>query len=149
MQKSDVGWALAALVLVLVVGAAVGYFSGLFYFAGWMPCSPPMWLQVDGVTSAKFVVWNDVNGNATLDSGEAAFKGVTVKLGSEKALTDRLGNAEVWLFRPGCACKCWQEQLAGVEAPTGYYVTTSITLPLIADGETYMFGLKKGAAPQP
>ena len=142
-KTSKILFVIGALLLVAVFLGVLGYFSGFFYFSKTFECAAPPWVKTDGYVTTHFYVWFDKNANAIQDEGEPAFRGVTVHLGTETARTSQKGAAQVWLFRPGCACNCWDGVKAWIDLPKGYRATTPLEVMLSEQEETVTFGLAR------
>ena len=99
--------------------------------------------MVDGGASASVFAWNDVDGNGLPSSEEPPLPGVLVALSYETATTDDQGRATVSIFKPGCACNCWEYEVLTAQGPGGYEPTTPLSLNLTDYAGTYQFGFKK------
>ena len=126
---------------------AISYYSGLFFDMGVSACiiPPPPHVMVDGIASAKFFTWNDVNENGAVDEDEPVLPNVEIvyPFASPKKYTNNYGNVQTAHFKPGCACKCWEQEYVEVATPKGYRATTPLRKEMIGDNLTYMFGFVK------
>lgn len=132
--------------LVIALAVAIGHFSGIFHTTDFR--------TVDGSADANVLVWEDVNGNGMRDPGEQPLSQITVSLGYAVDVTDSNGRASVWVFKPGCASRCWDGEFVSVETPFGYEATTPTQVELTGSGRTYAFGFAPlpgfpTATPQP
>lgn len=137
---------LPSLAIGLLMLAAL-YYSGFLFYIGISPCilPPPPQIMVDGMALARVYTWYDSNENGLVDSGETALPNVTIAypFSSPTQLTDPKGYAETGQLKPGCTCKCWQQEYVEVVAPEGYRATTPLRQNLTGDHLVYQFGFVK------
>ena len=136
-------WLLPLIVLMICSAATLAWYFGLHWDLGIDRCNPPPSIMVDGVASASVLAWNDVDGDGILSPGEPPLPGVLVTLSYETATTDDQGNATVSLFKPGCACSCWESEVLTAQTPTGYEPTTPLSVNLTDHHGVYYFGFSR------
>jgi hypothetical protein len=132
--------------IILVAGVIAGYISGFFFYTGITPCLPPSGVMVDGVATAEVFTWKDTNGNGILEVGESPLPWVTIDFvfGYPPAVTDINGIGSLGKFKPGCACRCWEDESILVTVPPGYRATTPIEVSLTGQETVYSFGFQPG-----
>lgn len=131
-------------VLLLILG--VGYFTGFFFFSGITPCLPPPGIAVDGIALARVYTWVDNDRNGVIGTNETALPNVEIKYPpsysdfSNKTSTNNNGRALTRMFKPGCVCKCWENEYVEVVVPQGFHPTTPVRKELTGDNLLYEFG---------
>jgi hypothetical protein len=122
------------------------YYSGFFFVTGITPCSPPPNMSVDGMIRGKAYAFLDKNQNGKPDEEEEPLPNVKIAYPYElrQPITDAEGFASVGRFKPGCECKCWNDEYIEVEAIKGYCNTTPLKLDMTGDDQTYYFGFIEG-----
>lgn len=139
-SRKTVFLSLAVIALILL---GWGYTSGFFFERGLTPCAPPLGVMVDGVARANVYTWLDENGNGISDPGESPLPGVEIVYPALSKPTNEQGQAETSQFKPGCACKCWENEYVAVRAPEGYQATTPLRLELTGETGLYSFGFER------
>jgi len=139
-------------ILILVGGLIacllmVAYFSGLFATDAFCLFSPGA--AADGEATAKVLTWTDLNGNRVPDAGEPPLPWVSVQLSYDAELTNAVGAASLGVFKPGCACRCWEHESVQVVIPPGYRATTPTEFALKGAETLYNFGFQVPANTQP
>jgi hypothetical protein len=128
-------------ILVLFIGA--GYYSGFFFNIGITPCLPPPGIRVDGYASARIFTWLDQNMNGVFDAGEVPLSGVKLEYppaNQTRVITNNDGQAETYVFKPGCVCRCWEGEYILVAIPDGYRLTGPVRYSLTENDELFSFG---------
>jgi len=131
-------WKLVLALLLFIAIIAVGLFS----LTGGFDCFHLPGTVVDGYASATAETWVDEDGDGVQDVGEAPLAGVIIQLAHEEATTDVNGQGTVGVFKPGCACRCWEGEVISVQAPPGYQATTPGEIELTGEGLIYQFGFQ-------
>jgi len=134
------------LIIIILLGlfGAIGYFSGLFYFIGLTPCSPPSWVVVDGVATQQVFAFYDENQNGLYEeSTDRALPNITVKLSDESAMTNDKGTTTIFVYKEGCACKCSEGETLTVIVPEGWQTTTPSQFKLTGKEDTIFLGFFK------
>jgi hypothetical protein len=127
------------------------------------PCYQPYGVAIDGQSSAHVTTWNDLNANGTRESNEPPLQKIIVLIAQNEysydsnspptlqseldnnilQVTDNQGIANVWDFKPGCVCKCWNGDAVLAWSPPEYKPTTPTKVNLTQDDQTVAFGFHK------
>ena len=100
---------------------------------------------MDGYAAAAVQTWQDNDGNGVRDHAEPALPWISVGMAYQSALTDADGQAGLVVFKPGCACRCWQGEAVWALPPPGYRLTTPASFELTGPDLTYAFGFQPQA----
>jgi len=146
-KSSSRFWILPLLLIGVVVCVAIAYFEGFFARDGLCIVLPGT--AADGFATAKVQTWDDLNGNGILDSGEPPLPWVTINIGWASSITNSDGNGSVGIFKPGCACNCWENESVKVLTPVGRRATTATEFELTGDKKVYQFGFQQDDTQHP
>jgi hypothetical protein len=126
----------------IVILLGIGYYSGFFFFSGLTPCFPPPGMAVDGIARGTIYTWIDSDGNGKNEPGEQPLPNVEIKYpaSTNNSFTGLDGKAEAFIFKPGCACKCWKYEYVEVVTPHGYRPTTPTRKDMAGENLVYEFG---------
>lgn len=131
------------LIFILIVFAVLFYMSGIPFFKGWMPCYPPPWVSVDGAVKVEVYAFYDANQNGMPEEGERSLPNIEIQLGKKTKTTNQDGQATLYLYKEGCACKCGKGESVMMLVPVDWQATTP-TLIQLKENETQVnFGLIK------
>lgn len=103
-------------------------------------CFVPPGVMVDGYAAANVETWEDLDGDGERDPEEPPLPWVKFDYDS---MTDSHGQGTWGRFKPGCACRCWEDETIYVEVPYGYRATTPIGVGLTGNHLTYAFGFQR------
>jgi hypothetical protein len=106
------------------VALIVALLASAFACAGGFECWHLPWVVVDGSASATVQTWQDMDGDGQQGPGEPPLPWITIGLGYEQSLTDSSGHGTLSVFKPGCACRCWEGEVVSADIPPGYRATT-------------------------
>ncbi len=131
------------MIFMLIVFGVLFYMSGIPFFKGWTPCYPPPWVSVDGAVKVEVYAFYDVNQNGIPEAGERALPNIEIQLEKKTKTTNQDGQAMLYLYKEGCACKCGKGESVTMQVPLNWQATTPTTIPLKESVIQVDFGLIK------
>jgi hypothetical protein len=127
---------------MLALSMAVAIAAGWLLSACSLECIQPPGAAVDGYAGAQVHTWYDVDGDGQQDPGEEPLPWVAIQMSHERSITDNDGQGALVVFKPGCACRCWADEVLAMRVPPGHRATTPTELNLSGQDLSYAFGLQ-------
>jgi hypothetical protein len=122
---------------------AVG--AGLVCLFGVAGCALLPGAAGDGYASAQVHTWQDVDGDGQQDPDEDPLAWVTIRMDYARSITDANGQGMVGVLKPGCARRCWEDEMVSIQVPPGQQATTPTDLALTDQEGSYGFGFQQEA----